>query len=176
MCTATASELLIAGGVIQGVGTLAASGVQATTLEAKAQIAESNARLKDIQADEVKQQGETEAVQTRVAVSREVSQQVSSTVGAGLDVGGATAQEVVLSSELAGVADILTLKRNTRKRAWSLSQEAKNLRFAARQAKKAAKVTRLLAPVTAAAPIIQGFGQAKLAAKQTTKKKKAGEI
>lgn len=156
-------SMLIAAGVVQGAGAFFGAQAQASTLEGRAQIAESEAKLKDIQAEDEKAIGATRTAQGIRAASAAVSKSVASTAAAGIDVGGGTAREVILSTELAGVEDVVQIGRNARRRAWGKATEAAQLRAKAGQLKKSAKRTRQFAFLSAAAPIVSGFSQARIA-------------
>jgi hypothetical protein len=155
--------MLIAAGVTEGAGKFLGAHVQAQSLEGKAKIAESEAQLADIQAEDEREIGAQQTAQGIQAASAAVAASVSSTAGAGIDIGGATAQEVILSTELAGVEDVIQIGRNARKRVWGKQTEAAQLRVQAGQLKKAARQTRQFALLPAAAPIVSGVSQARTA-------------
>jgi hypothetical protein len=155
--------MLIAAGVTEGAGKFLGAHVEAQSLEGQAKIAESEAQLADIQAEDERAIGAQQTAQGIQAASAAVSASVSSTAAAGIDIGGATAQEVVLSTELAGVEDVIQIGRNTRKKVWGKQAEASQLRAKASQLKKTARQTRQFALLPAAAPIVSGFSQASTA-------------
>ena len=107
--------------------------------------------------------------ETRERLMQETSQKVATNAaaaaGAGVDLGGATAREVLLSTERVGVADIIKSHINTKRKVWTLKTEAQALRTQAKGLKKAAKFTKRLAPLKFLAPVASGAGQAKLASK-----------
>jgi hypothetical protein len=164
MCTPEAA--LIAGSVLEGTGAFIGATVQAESLEFQGKVAENRARMLDIQANDALVKGESDAVQIRKETASVVASQIAQTAGAGVDVGGATAREVFESGITTGIADELELRRNTRKQVWALRTEAVTAREEAAQLKKAAKITKRVAPIAFLAPTITGGAQAGLLAKQ----------
>lgn len=165
MC-ATTGALLIAGGIAQGVAGYAGQQAQAKSLKYQANVASGNAQMKEAQAENERERGATEAAQLRNQASKVLAAQVAATAASGVDIGGDTAREVFLSTELTSVADELESMKNTSKNVWTFTTEAANLRNQARQLKKAAATTELLAPVAAISPLVTGFGRAKIAQKR----------
>jgi hypothetical protein len=155
--------MLIAGGVVSGAAGLLGALEQARTLKGQAKIAEANAKLLNIQAEDEALIGAQQTAQATTAVSRAVAANVSATVGAGIDVGGATAREVILSTELAGIEDIIEIGRNSRRRVWAKRTEAALQRAQGKELRQAAKTTKTLAPLQAVAPIVSGFSSARIA-------------
>jgi hypothetical protein len=164
MCTTEAA--IVTGGVLKGTADFLGAQQAALSQEFQAETSLNEARMLDVQASDTAAQGATEAARTRTATSQAVAAQVASTAGAGIDIGGATAIEVFQSIEGAGIADILEIQSNTKKRIWALRETAKIRRAEARAGKKAARITRFLAPIAFAGPVLTAKGQVGLLKKK----------
>lgn len=160
MCSPEAAA--ITGGIMQGTGGFIGARGQAASLESQARIAENNAVMLDIQADDAATRGAQEASEVRQATSTAVASQVARTAGSGVDIGGATAREVFESTARTGVSDELETRRNTRKQVWALKTGARSQRETGRALEKKAKLTEGVAPIAFLGPVLTGFGQSAL--------------
>lgn len=167
MCSPTLA--LVTGATLQGAAGFAGAQAQAGSLEFQAKQAENEARFADIQAEQTEQAGAIERTQLLQATSQAVAANVSATAGAGVDVGGATAREVFESTERVGIADVIQSQINTKRQVWGLRAGAAAKRAESKQLKKSAKLTRQLAPIMFAAPVLTGFSQANIASKKGAK-------
>lgn len=166
MCTTDAA--LITGGILQGTAGFIGAQQEAASDEFKSEVALNEARMLDIQAGDVATQGAAQATRARQATSAAVASQVASTAGAGIDVGGATARELFESTEAIGVADELEIRSNTKKSIWALRETGKVRRAEAKALKKSAKITRFVAPIAFAAPILIAKGRVGILEKERT--------
>jgi hypothetical protein len=153
------TTLLIIGTTLQAGGGILKAESEIQTLKFQSKVAENNARIADIQAEDEKKRGAQVAKQLLRDTSKSLSEQVAATVGAGVAVEGASAQEVFDNTKLAGAADVLEAERNTAKAVWGITTKAKGLRAQAANLRRAARRRRLLQPIEAVAPLISGFGQ-----------------
>jgi hypothetical protein len=167
--TCSPTALLVTGAVVQGTAGFLGARAEAESLESKSKVAENDARFKEIQAGQVKEAGATEREQLKLQTSRDIASNAASIAGSGVDVGGATAQEVIASTERVGVADIVQSSINTKRRVWTLETSAQASRDTAKQLKRAARQTKRFAPLRFLAPVAVGAGQSQLATKQGVK-------
>ena len=157
MCTTEAA--LITSGVLKGTSDFLELQQAAASAEFRADMAQHEAIMLNIQASDVAEQGAAEASRLRQATSEAVASQIAQTAGAGIDVGGATARELFRSTEDIGLADVIQSQINTKKKIWSIRETGKIRKAEAKALRSSAKIARFVSPIALAGPILTARGQ-----------------
>lgn len=99
-------------------------------------IANFNARIAELQADEALKQGEREAADFSIKVRRMIGTQTAGYAGQGVDVGEGSAVRVVADTAKYGELDRLRIINNARLEAWGLRTQGISLRAQGRLDRK----------------------------------------
>lgn len=157
-----AASLLIAGKT--GLGLLG-SYAQSKAIKEKGkldeQLAQQNARLLDLQAEDTILRGNVEAEKVKREGRYVKGSQRAGFAGQNIAVGTGTAAAIQSETDRFSAQDALTVKTNAFREAWGFKTEAINERFKGRMARigsrSEAKQTLLTGGLTAANDIAQGF-------------------
>lgn len=158
MCYCDPVTILAISAAASAAGGFVGAQGEAASLEFQSEVAKNDARVSNIQAKDAAQRGAQRSLRLRNIASQQLSQNIAATAASGVAVESGTAAEVSESVIRTGAADVLESQRNTKREVWGFKTQEIQQLAKAKQLKKAAKKTRLFAPLAGVAPILQSFG------------------
>lgn len=148
MCNGQAAiGLQVAGAVQKGVGAFYGARSEARQLEHSANIADMNAKLSDMAADQTIKQGQREAQKSRFETTNTREAALAAYAGNGIALDSATVARVITSSDVLGEIDANTINANAARAAWGYRLEGVQFENEATVARAGAKS---ISPFTAA--------------------------
>jgi hypothetical protein len=150
--TMLGTGLAAGGSLLAGASSFAASRTQAA-------IANNNAKILQVQANQSRMAGQTAESQHRTQVSQLIGEQTAAQAANGVDINSASSSAVRDSTRTMGDFDALTIRYNAAKQAWGQDTEALNQKNTAAQSKRAGTMALLGSFIGAASSVAGGLGK-----------------
>lgn len=119
-----------AGFGVQGVSNVGSAYAESESIKAQGSyqrsVADANAELSNMQANDASKRGEAAVNDLRKATKQKVGAQRAAAAASGVDVGSGSAAQLQEDTALQGVQDTLTIRNNATREAWGFRAQANN--------------------------------------------------
>lgn len=140
----------------QGIGSLVEGFAGGRAADFQAQIAKNNAQIARMNAAQVTDVGNAQALNSMLRTRAVVGQTKAAQAASGIDVNSGSAVDVQASERMLGMLDALTIRSNAARAAYGYQAEAGNFTAQAEMMRRKGKMARISGLMDASGTILEG--------------------